>query len=178
MDEGEQNKEVYAHFGLSMQLAQTLEHAIVNSMIVLDLVPQSRGKVTTVAEWHERYDAYHDMQFEKTLGKLVRAAREVATMSDELVASLQECIRKRNFLAHHFFRVRAEMFMDEPGRRAMVDELNEIQALFERTTDAFEATMQPAWDRYGFTLKQRQQIAESYIRELSDKSADRSDEQQ
>ncbi len=172
MTEEEQNREVYAHAGLALQMAQILEHAIVSSMIVLDLVPRSKGKVVTVDEWYQRHDAYQEMQFEKTLGRLVGAVREVATMNDQLVADLQQCTRKRNYLAHHFFRVQAEAFMNEPGRRKMISELNDIQALFERTIGAFEAAVQPAWARYGFTEDRREELVAEYMREFSGKQAD------
>jgi hypothetical protein len=169
MTEDEQNKEVYAHAGLALQMAQILEHAIVNSMIVLELVPNLVGKVKTVEEWYRDHDAFQDQQFEKTLGRLVGAVRAVATMSDQLVGDMQECIRKRNYLAHHFFRVQAEAFMNEAGRRQMSAELGDIQALFKRTIDAFEAAVQPAWDRYGFTKERFDQFTEEYIREFSEK---------
>jgi len=172
MTEGEQNREVYAHAGLTLQMAQILEHAIVNSMIVLDLVPNSVGKVKTVEEWYGHHDAYQDQQFQKTLGRLVGTVRAVATMSDELIADLQECTRKRNYLAHHFFRMRAEAFMNESGRKQMIVELSDIQGLFERTIDSFEAAMQPAWDRYGFTAERREQIVAKYLREFSDRHTD------
>jgi hypothetical protein len=172
MNEAEQNREVYAHAGLALQMAQILEHAIVNAMVMLDLVPKSTGTVKTVDEWYERHDAYLELQFEKTLGRLVGAIRAVATLSDQVVADLQECIRKRNYLAHHFFRVRAEEFVNEPGRRQMIGELQQIQELAERTIDAFEAAMQPAWDCYGFTKERREQIAEEYIAEFGGKPND------
>ncbi|MBS0526432.1 MAG: hypothetical protein JSS04_22570 [Proteobacteria bacterium] len=169
MNEAEQNREVYAHVGLTLQMSQILEHAIVNAMVVLDLVPKSTGDVKTVDEWHERYDAYQELQFEKTLGRLVATVRAVTTLSDQVVADLKECIRKRNYIAHHFFRVRAEDFLDQSSRSRMIDDLVEIQELFERTIDAFEAALQPAWDRYGFTKERREQIADEYLREFSGK---------
>jgi hypothetical protein len=36
-DEGEHIKEVFAHFGLALYLAQCLEHGIVNALSQLDL---------------------------------------------------------------------------------------------------------------------------------------------
>src|SRR5881409_3407281 len=112
MTEAEQNREDYAHAGLTLQMAQILEHAIVNSMIVLALVPKSKGKVATVDEWYQQHDAYQEMQFAQTLGRLVGAVRAVATMSDELVADLQDCTDMRNYLAQHFFRERTEAVMN------------------------------------------------------------------
>lgn len=169
MTEAEQNREVFAHAGLALQMSQILEQAIVTAMVLLDLVPKTKGKIATVEEWHQRYDAYEAMQFEKTLGRLVGAVRAVATMSDELVADLQECTSKRNYLAHHFFRVQAEAFMSEAGRRRMIAELTDIQALFERTIGGFEAAVQPAWDRYGFSANRLTEIASEYIRGVTDK---------
>jgi len=39
MEDGEHIKEVYAHFGLAIYLAQVLEHGIVNALVCADFVP-------------------------------------------------------------------------------------------------------------------------------------------
>ena len=38
----EQTRDVYAHYGLAMYLAQTLEHGIVNALVILRL-PEKDG---------------------------------------------------------------------------------------------------------------------------------------
>ena len=40
--ESEHIKEVYARFGLALYYAQVLEHAIVNALVVVDLIPARR----------------------------------------------------------------------------------------------------------------------------------------
>jgi hypothetical protein len=132
-----------------MYLAQVLEHAIVNAMIVLDLVPNVKGKVKSVEEWEERFDAFMEMHFERTFGKLVTAIRAVAVLPDELVEAPKECNRRRNYLVHTFFRVQAEDFMNEKGRWQMVKELRQIESLFTRTTHSFEQVMKPEWEKHG-----------------------------
>ena len=42
MDEDEQHKEIYAHFGLAIFTAQVLEHGIVNALVCCDLIPNRR----------------------------------------------------------------------------------------------------------------------------------------
>lgn len=166
MDEEEQHREVYAQYGLNMQLVQVLEHAIANAMVLFDLVPEAKGRVTSVEEWQRQFDAYMLTSFEKTLGALVTRIQSAAPIPDSLVSSLRECNAKRNFLAHRFFRERAEKFLSESGRSHMLSELREIQMLLENTIDLFEQTTKLVWQRYGFSDERRQIIYEEYISQL------------
>jgi hypothetical protein len=52
-----------------MQFAQELEHAIVNAMIVFDLVPKAMGTVKSAEDWHQRFDAFMELQFDNTCSR-------------------------------------------------------------------------------------------------------------
>ena len=64
MNEDAQVREVYAHFGLPVYMAQVLEHALVNAMVVARL-PQ-RARVTG-----SEIDDFMSEQFDAMLGKLI-----------------------------------------------------------------------------------------------------------
>lgn len=61
----EQVKDVYAHYGLAMYLAQCLEHGIVNALVILRLPEKEK---------HTRHDIDEFMEgrFQKTLGTLIK----------------------------------------------------------------------------------------------------------
>ncbi len=72
-EESSQIKDVYAHYGLAMYLAQCLEHGIVNALLYTKLIPQekSRAGVTrgfNSVDFEKRFDIFMDEQFELTLG--------------------------------------------------------------------------------------------------------------
>jgi hypothetical protein len=168
MDESEQRKRVYAYFGRAMNVAQNLEYTIVSAMVALDFVPKAKGTAGSPEEAEQRFDAFVKLQLKDTLGTLIKAIRAVTRLPDELAAALDKCNRKRNWLAHHFFRERADAFMTEQGRAQMVVELRQVHDLFTSTLETFERTMQPAWDRLGVTEEHVQGFTDNYIRQLRD----------
>jgi hypothetical protein len=107
-ERGEHVKTVYAHFGLAIYLAQCLEHGIVNALLVLDLVPNQAKTVRSKNEWSTKVDAFFDQNFRQTLGQMITALRKVTTVPTKLETLLAEALHKRTWLAHHYFRERAE----------------------------------------------------------------------
>jgi hypothetical protein len=164
----EHEQEIYARYGLAMSLAQTLEFAIVNALIAFKLVPQVIDTVTSASERDQLFDAFMEQQFEKTLGKLVTAIRVIAPLPDHVISALKETNRKRNWLAHRFFRERTEAFMNEPGRQQMLMELHQIRDLFESTTQSFEQAVQPAYDRLGLNEESQRRFWGEYAKKRHD----------
>ena len=97
-------RDVYAHFGLAMYLAQVLEHGIVNAMIAAKL--PFRQTVT-----RQDIDAFMERQFKKPLGKLLQELTRHITVRGDLERVLTEALAMRNRLAHHYFRERAGDFV-------------------------------------------------------------------
>ncbi len=146
MDKNEHVKEVYAHFGLSIYLAQVLEHGIVNTFIFLELIPRTKGK------WKvDEFDAYLNGEFEKTLGRLINKLRSLTSISDDLETTLHSALEKRNWLAHHYFRERSSQFMSEFGRNSMIQELQECQKLFNHADETLGAVLTPLRLKFGVT---------------------------
>ena len=86
-------------------------------------------------------------RFSRTLGRLVEETRKLANLSGGEAEQLQAALKKRNWLAHHYFWDRAVEFMSEAGRDSMLEELQEAAHTFhvldelftERTTEWAEA---------------------------------------
>ncbi len=168
MDAEEQTKEVYAQFGLAVYLVQVLEHAIVEAMVYLDLIPSKARKVPDAAAWAKTFDEFMEGHFKQTLGRLIQTLAALTTISPDLNELLTESLRRRNWLMHSYFRERAEKFMTELGRDSMLSELQEIQGLFDRTEKALDRAMAPIRQRYGFTDDRLSAYYDEYLRKVRD----------
>lgn len=165
MDEDEHHKEVFAYFGLAMFTAQVLEHAIVNALVISDLIPNRRDKAVSRESWGLEVDQFMDNHFENTMARLIKAFRKVATVSDELEQSLGQSLQMRNFLAHRYFRERATVWLTEKGRDSMIAELQEVRDLFQKTDDLIGEMVKPLYRRYGFTEETLNRVHEEYVAE-------------
>lgn len=150
-ERAEHVKTVYAHFGLAIYLAQCLEHGIVNALLVLDLVPNQAKTLRSKNEWNMKVDDFFDQNFRQTLGQMITALRKVTTVPTKLETLLAEALHKRNWLAHHYFRERAEQFMSASGRDHMIAELEDVQKLFREADLQLEEISRPLMEKYGYT---------------------------
>lgn len=151
MNKDEHVKEVYAHFGLAVYLAQVLEFAIGHSIIYLELIPQKLKQKCTREQWINDYDLFMHQHFKKTLGKMMKSLQFVTTIPEGLETLLSEALSKRNWLAHGYFRERAVDFNNEEGRNRMIQELQVAQLLFEHADNALELVFRPVREKYGIT---------------------------
>jgi hypothetical protein len=142
-------KDVYANFGLAIYQAQCLEHGIVNAMVILDLIPHQRKLAKSASEWAELVDSFTDSKFELTLGKMIRALKKLTSVDPLLQGQLAEALAIRNWLAHHYFRERAEPFLTQAGRDSMLSELEAAQAIFSQADSALDAAVKPAREKAG-----------------------------
>jgi hypothetical protein len=147
----EQVKDIYANFGLAIYQAQCLEHGLVNALVFLDLIPNQRRLAKSATEWAELVDSFMDSKFEFTLGRMIRALKDVTAVDPNLQEHLSVALSKRNWLAHDYFRERAEAFLTESGREAMLAELEASQAIFCQADEALEAAVKPAREKVGLT---------------------------
>ena len=160
----EQTRDVYAHFGLAMFLAQCLEHGLVNALIFAKLLPNEAAahkgghKVFDRSRYEARFDIFLEKQFKETIGSLITLLRRATAVPTDLEAALMESKEKRNFLAHHYFRDRDEQFISRVGRDAMIAELEDAQRLFQRTDDQLNTAVEPLMRKAGLTPEVLDQI--------------------
>lgn len=140
----EQTRDVYAHYGLSMYLAQTLEHGIVNALVILRL--PEKDKYT-----RQDIDEFMEGRFQKTLGALLKHLKSEVTLPPDLKSTLTKALNRRNYLAHHYFREKAESFVTRNGRAQMLQELQVDQRLFERADEQLEQALTPLRVKHGVT---------------------------
>jgi hypothetical protein len=159
MDESDQIRDTYAHFGLAVYMAQVLEHGLVNAMLVASLAGGKRLS-------HADIDAFMDKKFELTLGRLIRDLRAHITVEDSLAQLLGAALEKRNWLAHGYFRERAEVFMSEAGRASMIAELQATRVCFKAADERLDQVVRPLSDRIGLT----QEKIEAEMRRVLDQA--------
>jgi hypothetical protein len=147
----EEVKEIYANFGLAIYQAQCLEHGLVNALVFLDHIPNKRKFATSAAEWADSVDSFMESKFEHTLGRMIRELGLVTAVDAGLQDLLSQALKRRNWLAHGYFKDRANEFLTEKGRAQMLLELNESQELLASADAALELAMKPAMERIGLT---------------------------
>lgn len=163
MDEEEHVKEVYARFGLAMYCAQLLEHDVVNALVIMDLIPSRRHTMNAAEQWGALIDAFMDERFELTMGRLFESLRSVTLVPFELDSRLRAALKKRNWLAHGFFRDRTEQFMTPAGRDSMLAEIEEITALFTAADRQLGEIVEPLRRKAGLT---DEMIAKAYAENM------------
>lgn len=129
-EESEHVKEVYARFGFAVYQAQVLEHGIVNALVLLDLIPSRRHLARSAEEWGSAVDNFMSRNFEKTMGRMIKDLKTVASVPGDLEEMLTIALTKRNWLAHDFFREHAEDFMNASGRDRMIAEAGQCREIF------------------------------------------------
>ena len=147
----EEVKDVYAHFGLAIYLAQCLEHGLVNGLLFLDHVPNKVRATKSASEWEASVDSFMDSKFQFTLGRMIRELKEVSAVDSKLEGLLATALTRRNWLAHEYFKDRAQELMTHAGRTQMVAELEDARELFLRADAALEKAIRPARLRLGLT---------------------------
>ncbi len=148
-DDGEHIKTVFAHFGLAIYLSQVLEHAIVNAMVCVDMLPKRSNPPISQDAWAIKVDSFMDRHFENTLGTMINNLKGIMNIPDEIETILSSALKKRNFLAHHYFRERSDEFMSQRGRDQMIRELENAQSLFKQADEILDKLIKPLRERYG-----------------------------
>ena len=161
-DPNEHVKEIYAHFGLALYLAQVLEHGLVIALVYADMIPNRKPNQTRAD-----FDLFLDKHFETTMGKMIQHLKKHVAVPIEFEQLLLDARTKRNFLAHHYFRERADDFMKEAGREKMILELKAAQNLFEQTDDTLSEVVRPLRIKLGFTDEMVEASNREYIAKIN-----------
>lgn len=125
--ESQRVRDVYAHYGLVMYLAQNAERA-------LSMILALEGQSQHITRWD--YDARLAENYQSTFGGLVSKfiALPIA-LSSGLSDRLQRASLQRNDLAHQYFWDRAIQFASSGGQLKMIAELKQLEAEFTALDD-------------------------------------------
>lgn len=89
-------------------------------------------------------DAYFDVEFGKTLGRLIATLRALVPLPSSLEGRLTRALLLRNWLARAYFWDRSIDGMSVAGRADMIEELYEASE-FLRSVDAELTAVSEAW---------------------------------
>jgi len=117
--ESEHIKEVYAHYGLAMYEAQCVERQLA-ILLATEYGPAFQSMT------RDCYDELLKSLFKKTFGGLLHKLEKSIGIPDGFEQRLRNALKKRNWLAHHYFWERAGHFMTERGRNSMIEELRTV----------------------------------------------------
>jgi hypothetical protein len=149
--ESDHVRDVYAHFGLTIYLAQCLEQSIFQHLLFFEHFPKAAAEFKSKDAWISAFDDFEARELGHTMGKLIRRIKEVGQPSEVIHALLSDALKQRNWLVHKYFSDRAVSFTQESGRDAMIAELEVIQTLFRDTAREIDALTTPAAKKYGLT---------------------------
>jgi hypothetical protein len=166
-------REVYAHFGLAYYLAGVLESGLALALLQVEFLTQQKAAIVREGRRHfdrarfERdFDDYLHGQHALTLGNLIKRIQQLSNTPDDLKADLLCAKQTRDFVAHHFFRERAEEFMTKRGRDQMIAELRQAQALFNAVDERLSQFMRPIREKIGMVDEILEPHIDRYIRSV------------
>jgi len=177
-DEGEEIKEVYAHFGLAYYLAGVFETGLALSILKLDFLKQQRkqaelrkGIPFDRSIFNARYDEFLGQQHAQTLGNLIKRLGALIDVPEGMQGLLSRAKQRRDFIAHHFFRERAESFQTRRGRKKMLEELQADQQLFEEADRELEKLLRPHEEAIGINKEKLQAYVDQYMASIENEEA-------
>jgi hypothetical protein len=174
-DEGEHSKTVFAHFGRAYYMANVFETGLAMAILQLEFLSGVRDRIEREglsnfdrASFQADFDAFLDRQHALTLGNLLRRVEGLTTLPERLQELVADAKAKRDFLAHHYFRERAEQFASRRGRDRMIEELDGAMASFDAADKALEALLEPLRGSLGMAGERFEASVEEYLKSLRD----------
>ncbi len=150
--EAQQNREVFARFGLAMYRAQCLERGL---GLMLSVYKQEFFLVPP-----EKRDSIFDEEFGKTLGKMVNDIGKKVSLSPTLETRLRQAVKLRNSLAHDYFWEHAVDILNSEGREKMITELQEHEEFFGELDKEFSNICDEFLHSNGVSKEKIESIAE------------------
>lgn len=127
-------REVYAHFGQAVYLAQCFEASLA---ILIILARKMSGDIAS----NEQHDIEEERLSKKTLGQITVELGKLQNVQlrDSTIDNMQQCLRNRNRLCHRYWH---EVYEDgippsiatRAGRERMLQNLGEMTDLFRTTS--------------------------------------------
>lgn len=152
------NKETYAHFGLAFHAVNVFEAGLAIAVMQLDFLTRTAERLKREglsafdrAAYNAEFDRFMASQHALSLGNLIKRALSLAEIPPSLKELIAEVKKRRDFLAHHFFRERDIAFMTKDGRDQMIAELDIYRELFAKADLELSDFMAPYRQRFGMT---------------------------
>ncbi|MFH7811304.1 MULTISPECIES: hypothetical protein [Acetobacter] len=171
MNEDEHHKEVYAHYGLAVYLAQVFESGLINALVTLDFMATNSSHLITKTDWSDSYDAFFNDNAKLPIGPLLGKLKKFEFFSGDLKVKLELAAEKRNFLVHRYFRDNINLFATEQGREQMIEEFKCCADTFTSADRCLSGIIEPINARYGLTQQKIDALLEELFAERKDENA-------
>ena len=134
-------KDLYAHFGLTFSLACSVEGWLVNAILASDFVKEmlaesrKAGKpIYDKEECERRFEEFLTKQRDKnkTMGILLGDLQKLAVLERGLKERGGDALRRRNYLAHAFWRERGGEVISRKRRPLVMEDLIRDGEFFEQ----------------------------------------------
>jgi len=162
--DGELAKEVYAHFGLCMYLAQVFETGLINILTTLET---SSSEIPTRSTFDKLYEQHKTLSF----GNLLRKLERHNFLPNELFNEVERLKLLRDELAHHFFRDHVLDFVTAGGCHKMIEKLELHREEFLALDEKISKLLTKLERKLGVDQKQIDKIMEEKLEEARKKAA-------
>ena len=142
-------KDMYAEFGLTFSHGVNVEGVLANMILTADFVKRMHAESKKAGKpIYDRYtmakklDEYLAEQHDKTMGQLVNrkgGIKEFVQLDPALEKRVEDGLRRRNYLAHDFWRERGQEAMSPKRRKVVIADLKADQTFFEELARDLEA---------------------------------------
>lgn len=164
--DGELCKEVYAHYGLCMYLAQVFETGLINILTALETAASKRHDQQTFEAFYEKHEGL-------TFGNLMKALARHHILSDDLTEEVRLLKSERDRLAHHFWREHDLDFMTVGGCHVMIEQLEQFQRRFAALDRRVTQIQTLAFGRLGFDPETFDKLSQQAMAEMQDEARSR-----
>ena len=157
----DKDNEVWIYFGIASYYAQVLEKGLIQFIIFLKLIGLSEIKP-------EITEQIFGIFKKQTMGQLLCEVRKKTNIPIHIDELLSKSLEKRNFLAHRFFDHYALDHLNKEGRAKMVDELQQIIALFKHVDQELNKIFLTLIEHFGITNETIEAEYQSLLNEYDD----------
>lgn len=164
-------KEIYAYHGYSMLLSQALEGLLIQAIYSFVIFPSSREEIAkivekdSIEEWEGFIDSHEEKFIRKTMGALLRRLTEQAEVPADIEEILRTALRKRNFLAHQFFKEYLVTFYSEEGQDKAIILLRKSGGLIQKAINTLGPIVQSNMAKLGYDEEYIENYARARIKE-------------
>lgn len=143
-------REVFAHFGRAIYMANCLERSIAGALLHVEWRANLKAPMTR-RSFQESGAAFFATVESMPMGRLIGRLKAQRDLQADLRAALDECNSARNVLVHHYFWSRAGEFALDAGQRKMINECDDFCSLFERADQSIMDYIRPYVERHGIS---------------------------
>ena len=174
-------KDVYAQFGQTFAHGVNVESILANLILTADFVKRMYDESKKAGKpIYDRYtmarklDDYHAEQHAKTMGRLIGnkgGVKEFIKLDPALEKRVDDALRRRNYLAHDFWRERGQEALSVKRRGAVFSDLQADERFFSELAKDLEAVAMDQVREIGLDADKLQTMLDASVKRVQDELA-------